>query len=122
MKSAVEPIALLMLKQGKHIDKYALAEEARCHQRTAQRVLRGMHQLKMVYVASWVPIYKQHMPVYALCPGKDIPKPVLTVEMFKDRAKKLRRKKRRDPEVRIAEMLKKRMKRAGNGTIHQPRI
>lgn len=81
-----------------------------------------MHQLKMVYVASWVPIYKQHMPVYALSPGKDTPKPVLTTEMFKDRAKKLRRKKRRDPEVRLAEMLQKRMKRAGNGAIHQPRV
>lgn len=122
MKSAVEPIAVMMARLGKKVDKYTLAEEAKCHHRTAQRVLRGMHQLGMVYVESWCPIYKQYMPVYAIAPGVDAPRKVLTHEMVLDRAKKARRKKRKDPEVRMQEAYAKRMKRQGEGRVYQPKV
>jgi len=116
MKSAVEPIAVMLLRRGRTLDKYALAAEAKCHQRTAQRVLRGMHQLKMVYISGWETIYRKHIPSYSIAPGKDKAKPPSITPKLSAR------KRRKNPEVRIQELNARRMRKIGSGLKHHPQI
>jgi hypothetical protein len=105
MQSRVEPEIIKLLALGVALDKYAAAEKAHCHHRTAQRILRAAHQLKLCHVSSWATIYNARIAVYSGGKGKDAkrPPPIPSAE---------RRKKRRTKaEVRAAEAKAKRIKR-----------
>jgi hypothetical protein len=99
----VEKVALEMLNAGKVICKYDLAAVAHCDQRTAQRVLKKIHSSSVgVRISRWATIYRQYIPLFFKGPGADFPKP--SPKTSAERA----RKRRKDPEVRWSEMMKKR--------------
>ena len=106
MTPRVRTAAVLMLLDGKRISKYDLADSAHCDHRSAQRVLKELHTDGVVKIAKWVSIYQQKIPVYAKGIRRDAPKPAPVTS-----AERMRRV-RRDPSVRMDELMRKRVKRA----------
>jgi len=99
--------ALELLGAGLAFNKYFLAEIAYCDQRTAQRALKRLHELKLVVISDWCKIYKKWIPIYRAS-GKgrrDKPRPE-SVTQAEINAKRLA-----DPEYMIREMKRKRAKR-----------
>ena len=105
MKSRVREFALNTLERGAQLSKYDLMIQAHCDQRTAQRVLKRLHEETLVRVVKWVSAYRQKIPVYAYGSGKDKMKPK------RDEKARMRRL-RADPEYAMLESMKKRRKRA----------
>lgn len=96
----------LRLLSQSSLNKYELAEKAQCHQRTAQRILAKLHAEKRLRICGWDVCYRYPIPRYKLGPGpnRPRPKPVPTIIV--------QRRRRRNPEVRWAESVAKKKKRA----------
>jgi hypothetical protein len=105
MKPRVEESARLLLVTQR-LNKYELADAASCDQRTAQRVLKLLHQKRYVRICGWDVCYRAPIPIYAIGAGKDAyrPKPI-------DK-NAVQRRRRKDLEVRWEEALIKRKKRS----------
>lgn len=101
----VELAALALLGDGRTLTKYDLSEAAHCHHKTAQRALSKLHDAGQSHIVGWVPIYQRRIANYAGGPGKDVPMPRALTD------KEIQRKRRKDPEVLIADAMKKRAKR-----------
>lgn len=74
MTPRVYKAALEILKKGP-MDKWELAHDAFCDQRTAQRILKKMHEEGLVHIFGWATIYKHYIPIYSLGTGVDVKSP-----------------------------------------------
>lgn len=105
MLPRVKTAALSLLRQGRTMDKYDVADTVFCHPKTAQRALSSIHGEGKARITAWRTVYKQHIPAYATGPGDDVAKPKALT------AKQRSWRRRADPEVRIEEAMQKRAKR-----------
>lgn len=64
MKSRIENKAVELFETKISINKYLLAETAYCDQRTAQRILKKLHDSELIVITDWHRHYKHWIPVY----------------------------------------------------------
>jgi hypothetical protein len=104
MRSRVEAHALTLLGSKSAISKYDLAKSAPCDQRTAQRILKRLHERKVVVIVAWVYHYHKHIPKYGEGEkDKRKPKPLTR--------KQISRRYNADPENSWNRMMKRRAQR-----------
>lgn len=105
MKNRVECKARELLSGGNALSKYDLEAQAPCHHRTAQRVLSALYKNGVTRIVGWQKIYRHVTPIYKIGKGKDAakPDPLTTAER--------NRRRRRNPEVRWEESVKKKQLR-----------
>lgn len=103
-----------LLEQGRKLDKYTLAKEAHCHQRTAQRVLCNEWMEERIHISGWIRSRGGPIPIYAKGPGKDAkrPDPILDAER--------RRNARKNAAVREREAFARRLKRLRDTVERDP--
>lgn len=76
MKPRVKSKALDLMRAGKTLTKYELAEAAPCHVLSAHRALKEMHaEFGNVRIAKWVMKHNQPIPAYKIGRGEDAPRP-----------------------------------------------
>lgn len=98
--------AILELIQTHSGSKYFFAERVFCDQRTAQRVLKKLHEDGEIYVKGWDVCYKHYIPVYANAPGIDAKYPrILGNKMH------MRRWRERNPDKVMDAIMKRRKER-----------
>ena len=108
MQSRVWPKAIAILKLGGRHSKYDISLAVNCSMTHAQKTLREMHELGIIHISGWVPIYRTVIPEYSWGEGADVPKPQSTKASDAERMRKIRK----DPEYRWKELMQKRAKRS----------
>lgn len=66
MKSRIENKAVQLFETKIFINKYSLAETAYCDQRSAQRILKKLHENEKIVIVDWHRHYKHWIPVYRI--------------------------------------------------------
>lgn len=64
MKARVENKAIELFESKISINKYSLADTAYCDQRTAQRILKKLHENEKIVIIDWHRHYKHWIPIY----------------------------------------------------------
>jgi predicted metallo-beta-lactamase superfamily hydrolase len=64
MKARIEIKAVRLFETKMVINKYSLAETAYCDQRTAQRILKKLHENNFIVIADWHRHYRHWIPIY----------------------------------------------------------
>lgn len=107
ISSSVERLAFQLLsKPGAKVDKIDLSGFAKCDQRTAQRILKRIHEsTPNIRIVDWRRCYHAPIPAYGISTERDKKRPRPTTSAERQR------KRRKDPEVKMKELNAKRAKR-----------
>lgn len=107
--------ALTLFQDGYAFNKYFLSEVAHCDQRTAQRALKRLHEMRLVVISDWCKIYKKWIPIYRAAGRgrRDKPRPEAVTR------EEINAKRLADPEYMMRELKRKRAKRILNKDKHE---
>lgn len=90
MQSRVESTTRRLIEDGLQLSKYDVAGSVFCHHRTAQRILKKLHEEGVCKIARWTKSGQLWIPVYSKGTKRDkkMPPPLTAAEKskrFKDR-------------------------------------
>jgi hypothetical protein len=94
------------MEKGVHLSKYDVAERVFCHHRTAQRVLKKLHEEEFCKISGWAKANQSWIPVYSIGVKRDkkMPKPLTPAEISK-------RYKEANPEYVLNEAIRRKILR-----------